>query len=52
MPLSNCRILVPDYGFMLLQLIPMLFGFLTYKVATFAQAIQDAVTVVKKKSQG
>lgn len=37
------RILVPDYGFMNLQLIPMLVGFFTYKIATFFQAIEEAL---------
>jgi hypothetical protein len=36
------RILVPDYGFMHLELIPMLIGFFTYKIAMFAQAIQES----------
>ncbi|KAL6845304.1 hypothetical protein ACP4OV_024799 [Aristida adscensionis] len=40
------EILVPDYGFMHLQLIPMLVGFFTYKIATFAQAIEDSLPVV------
>ncbi|XP_062206477.1 protein CONSERVED ONLY IN THE GREEN LINEAGE 160, chloroplastic [Phragmites australis] len=40
------QILVPDYGFMHLELIPMLVGFFTYKIATFAQAIQDSIPVV------
>lgn len=39
-------ILVPDYGFMQLELIPMLVGFFTYKIATFAQAIQDSIPAV------
>ncbi|XP_066314717.1 protein CONSERVED ONLY IN THE GREEN LINEAGE 160, chloroplastic-like [Miscanthus floridulus] len=39
-------ILVPDYGFMQLQLIPMLVGLFTYKIATFAQAIQDSIPAV------
>ncbi|KAL4376125.1 hypothetical protein GQ457_02G010500 [Hibiscus cannabinus] len=39
-------ILVPEYGYMQLELIPMLVGFFTYKIATFFQAIDDAVTVV------
>ncbi|TVU35579.1 hypothetical protein EJB05_17477, partial [Eragrostis curvula] len=38
-------ILVPEYGFMHLELIPMLVGFFTYKIATFAQAIQDSIPV-------
>lgn len=44
-----CRIIVPDYGFMHLELIPMLVGFFTYKIATFAQAIEDALTVSLKR---
>ncbi|ONK79244.1 uncharacterized protein A4U43_C01F4390 [Asparagus officinalis] len=44
-------ILVPDYGFMHLELIPMLVGFFTYKIATFTQAIQEAVVVVDKKTE-
>ncbi|PON43126.1 ATP synthase protein I-like protein [Parasponia andersonii] len=43
-------ILVPEYGFMHLELIPMLVGFFTYKIATFFQAIEDALTVVQKDS--
>ncbi|KAE8689233.1 putative 2-deoxyglucose-6-phosphate phosphatase [Hibiscus syriacus] len=39
-------ILVPEYGYMQLELIPMLVGFFTYKIATFFQAIDDAITVV------
>jgi hypothetical protein len=39
------RILVPDYGFMHLELIPMLIGFFTYKIAMFAQAIQESFPV-------
>ncbi|RCV26696.1 hypothetical protein SEVIR_5G270000v4 [Setaria viridis] len=42
-------ILVPDYGFMHLELIPMLVGFFTYKIATFAQAIQDSIPAVEKR---
>lgn len=41
---------VPDFGFMPLDLIPMLVGFFTYKIATFVQAIEDAITVVDKKT--
>ncbi|KAG9446792.1 hypothetical protein H6P81_012920 [Aristolochia fimbriata] len=37
-------ILVPDFGFMHLDLIPMLVGFFTYKIATFVQAVEEAVT--------
>ncbi|CAM8948476.1 unnamed protein product [Rhodiola kirilowii] len=40
-------ILVPEYGFMHLELIPMLVGFFTYKIATFTQAIEDTMTVVE-----
>ncbi|KAJ4821583.1 ATP synthase protein I-related protein [Rhynchospora pubera] len=42
------EILVPQYGLMHLELIPMLVGFFTYKVSTFIQAIDDAVSVAKK----
>lgn len=31
-----------------LDLIPMLVGFFTYKVATFSLAIEEALTVVQK----
>uniref|UniRef100_A0A7N0SX45 CGL160/ATPI domain-containing protein n=1 Tax=Kalanchoe fedtschenkoi TaxID=63787 RepID=A0A7N0SX45_KALFE len=44
------EILVPEYGFMHLELIPMLVGFFTYKIATFAQAIEDTMTVVESDS--
>lgn len=44
-------ILVPEYGFMHLELIPMLVGFFTYKIATFIQAIEEAVTIVGEKTQ-
>ncbi|KAG6407090.1 hypothetical protein SASPL_130072 [Salvia splendens] len=44
-------ILVPDYGFMPLDLIPMLVGFFTYKIATFMQAIEEAVNVAAGKSE-
>ncbi|KAL5573705.1 hypothetical protein UlMin_023302 [Ulmus minor] len=44
-------ILVPEYGFMHLELIPMLVGFFTYKIATFTQAIEEALTVVQKETQ-
>lgn len=40
------EILVPNYGFMHLELIPMLVGFFTYKTATFVQAIQDSIPEV------
>ncbi|PKA66560.1 hypothetical protein AXF42_Ash003214 [Apostasia shenzhenica] len=43
--------LVPDHGFLHLELIPMLIGFFTYKVAAFVQAIQDLFIVVEEKSQ-
>ncbi|VAH79156.1 unnamed protein product [Triticum turgidum subsp. durum] len=36
-------ILVPEYGFMHLELIPMLVGFFTYKIAMFTQAIQESI---------
>ncbi|KAE8709960.1 hypothetical protein F3Y22_tig00110328pilonHSYRG00981 [Hibiscus syriacus] len=45
----GCRILVPESGYMRLELISMLVGFFTYKIATFFQAIDDAVTVVGEK---
>lgn len=44
-------ILVPEYGVMHLELIPMLVGFFTYKIATFTQAIEEALTIVGKKSE-
>ncbi|PIN22881.1 hypothetical protein CDL12_04398 [Handroanthus impetiginosus] len=44
-------VLVPEYGFMHLELIPMLVGFFTYKIATFMQAIEDAVNAVGGKTQ-
>lgn len=44
-------ILVPEYGIMHLELIPILVGFFTYKIATFTQAIEEALTIVGKKSQ-
>ncbi|KAL0906838.1 hypothetical protein M5K25_025364 [Dendrobium thyrsiflorum] len=44
------EILVPDHGFMHLELIPMLVGFFTYKVATLVQAIQDSITIVEERS--
>lgn len=44
-------IVVPQYGLMHLDLIPMLVGFFTYKIATFVQAIEEALTVVGKKSE-
>lgn len=42
------RIVVPQYGFMHLELIPMLVGFFTYKIATFVQAIEEAIPTVEK----
>ncbi|XP_065852129.1 protein CONSERVED ONLY IN THE GREEN LINEAGE 160, chloroplastic isoform X2 [Euphorbia lathyris] len=38
-------ILVPEYGIMQLQLIPMLVGLFTYKMATLVQAMEDVLTV-------
>lgn len=46
-----CRILVPEYGFVHLDLIPMLVGFFTYKIATFMQAIEDAVNAAAGKAE-
>ncbi|KAK8924169.1 hypothetical protein KSP39_PZI019528 [Platanthera zijinensis] len=40
------QILVPEHGFIHLELIPMLVGFFTYKVATFVQAILGYITPV------
>lgn len=40
-----CRILVPEYGCIQLELIPMLVGFFTYKIATLVQAIEESLTV-------
>uniref|UniRef100_A0A1D1Y2L2 ATP synthase protein I n=1 Tax=Anthurium amnicola TaxID=1678845 RepID=A0A1D1Y2L2_9ARAE len=45
------EILVQDYGFMHLDLIPMLVGFFTYKVATFVQAIEESLTDVGNRDQ-
>lgn len=45
------RIVVPEYGLMHLELIPMLVGFFTYKIATFAQAIEEALTVAGPKTE-
>ncbi|XP_021842549.1 protein CONSERVED ONLY IN THE GREEN LINEAGE 160, chloroplastic [Spinacia oleracea] len=42
-------IAVPEYGLMHLDLIPMLVGFFTYKIATFFQAIEEAVKIVENK---
>ncbi|XP_054817106.1 protein CONSERVED ONLY IN THE GREEN LINEAGE 160, chloroplastic isoform X1 [Prosopis cineraria] len=43
-------ILVPEFGSMHLELIPMLVGFFTYKIATFFQAIEDTFTLPVKKT--
>ncbi|ESQ51675.1 hypothetical protein EUTSA_v10016897mg [Eutrema salsugineum] len=43
-------ILVPEYGFMHLELIPMLVGFFTYKIATFFQAIEEAISISTQKT--
>ncbi|KAL9347746.1 hypothetical protein Peur_059112 [Populus x canadensis] len=43
-------ILVPDYGFMHLELIPMLVGFFSYKIATFVQAIDEALAPLVRKT--
>lgn len=48
--LFKCRILVPEFGFMQLELIPMLVGFFTYKIATFVQAIEESLTIDVKKT--
>ncbi|GFP79190.1 phosphoenolpyruvate carboxylase 1 [Phtheirospermum japonicum] len=44
-------ILVPEYGLMHLELIPMLVGFFTYKIATFVQVIEDAVNAASGNKQ-
>ncbi|OAY57363.1 protein CONSERVED ONLY IN THE GREEN LINEAGE 160, chloroplastic [Manihot esculenta] len=44
------EILVPDYGLMHLELIPMLVGFFTYKIATLVQAMGDAFNVTVEKT--
>lgn len=46
-----CRILVPEYGFMHLELIPMLVGFFTYKIATFFQAIEEAISITTQTTE-
>lgn len=46
-----CRIVVPEYGLMHLELIPMLVGFFTYKIATFTQAIEEALTIVGNREE-
>ncbi|KAI3439896.1 uncharacterized protein J3R85_004319 [Psidium guajava] len=43
-------ILVPEYGTMHLELIPMLVGFFTYKVATFVQAVEESVSTLTKNT--
>ncbi|KAL2328059.1 hypothetical protein Fmac_021486 [Flemingia macrophylla] len=43
-------ILVPEFGFMHLELIPILVGFFTYKIATFVQALEEAINVAAKKT--
>lgn len=48
---SLCRIVAPEYGLMNLQLIPMLVGFFTYKIATFTQAIEEAITIIGNDAQ-
>ncbi|OWM78709.1 hypothetical protein CDL15_Pgr002880 [Punica granatum] len=45
------EILVPEYGCIQLELIPMLVGFFTYKMATFMQAIEESLTVDGKKGR-
>lgn len=44
-------IVAPEYGLMHLELIPMLVGFFTYKIATFTQAIEEAITIVGNDAQ-
>ncbi|KAL3632787.1 hypothetical protein CASFOL_025771 [Castilleja foliolosa] len=44
-------ILVPQYGLMHLDLIPMLVGFFTYKIATFMQVIEDTVNAAGANKQ-
>ncbi|KZV39491.1 hypothetical protein F511_28155 [Dorcoceras hygrometricum] len=44
------EILVPDYGVMPLQLIPVLVGFFTYKIATFMLAIEEAINAAMGKT--
>ncbi|XP_022741549.1 uncharacterized protein LOC111293089 [Durio zibethinus] len=45
------EILVPEYGYMHLELIPMLVGFFTYKIATFFQAVEDTVAMFGEKTE-
>ncbi|XP_048127047.1 protein CONSERVED ONLY IN THE GREEN LINEAGE 160, chloroplastic isoform X2 [Rhodamnia argentea] len=44
-------ILVPEYGTMHLELIPMLVGFFTYKIATFVQAVEESVSTLTKNDR-
>ncbi|KAM7503328.1 hypothetical protein LguiB_002232 [Lonicera macranthoides] len=44
-------IVVPEYGLMHLELIPMLVGFFTYKLATFTQAIEEALNIVGNREK-
>ncbi|KAL8524199.1 hypothetical protein ACS0TY_013968 [Phlomoides rotata] len=48
---QDVKILVPDYRFIHLDLIPMLLGFFTYKIATFTQAIEEGVNAATGKIQ-
>lgn len=43
--------MVPEYGFMHLDLIAMLVGFFTYKIATFIQALEDSLYGVVDKNR-
>lgn len=45
------EILVPEYGVFHLDLIPMLVGFFTYKIATFVQVVQDVLPTTGGKVQ-
>ncbi|KAL5731179.1 hypothetical protein ACHQM5_003934 [Ranunculus cassubicifolius] len=45
-------IAVPKYGLMHLDLIPMLLGFFTYKIATFTQAIEEALNILQERRDG
>lgn len=44
-------ILVPEYGTMHLELIPMLVGFFTYKIATFVQAVEESVSTLTENTK-
>ncbi|KAF3791815.1 ATP synthase protein I [Nymphaea thermarum] len=44
-------ILVPEHGFIQLDLIPMLVGFFTYKIATFVQAMLDVLPMDGKEKE-